>query len=223
MASRIQQFLSRLLEQGGFSIGQVRVLPDLVLHHVDDSPTDSALELLHGPESVRRLVLFDGEGKYRPLKSAPNLRRGWLLRVKDLPELRLALDAFYPAAVGLWCSWQAGEWQPVSWRQTVERQTGMYRVVGLITEEQSLNLIHQTCSTGCLRKILWPYACGHPHPDTTAADEILPPEQTGEIPLLCAEACNLLVAAGRPIVKAAQKAAAEAQAAGEVAGTSSSP
>jgi sirohydrochlorin cobaltochelatase len=213
MSGRISQFLSVLLERGGFTIGQVRVGSDLLLHHVKDAPADASLESFTRPEDVRKLVLLDDEGKYRPLKTAPNLRRGWLLRLESVEDLRLALDYFYPAAVGLWCAWQAGEWQPTPWRETVERQTGMYRVVGLITEEQSLELIGSTCRTGCLRRILWPYAQTAPHPDTVDPASLLSPEATGEIPLLCAEACNLLVAAGRPIVKAAQKAAAEAAAA----------
>ncbi|MFZ4775485.1 MAG: hypothetical protein ACOYM3_08995, partial [Terrimicrobiaceae bacterium] len=86
-----------------------------------------------------------------------------------------------------------GELVPVSLRSTVDRQTGMYRITGKITDAQGVELVKTLCKPGCLRCILWPV----PEQETASAVP-LPPQ---EIPLLCGEACNLFVAAARKVVK----------------------
>jgi len=220
MQSRIQALLEQALARGGFRIGQIQVHPDFSLHHIDDTPDDPGLRCSTDPTESRRIALWTDDNVYRPLKTAPNLPHGWILKLANLCDLRIALDYFYPAALGLWAAYAEDQLTPTDWRETVNRQTGMYRVVGLITNEQSLELIGSTCQreTGCLRRILWNLESGKPHPLTVQSrDFLLDLARETEIPLLCIEACNLLVAAGRPIVKAAQKAAAEAAAAAETA------
>jgi sirohydrochlorin cobaltochelatase len=214
MAHRIPALLQEKLAAGSFTLGQIRIHPDFSLHHSEDASDDAALEVHTDPAAARRLVLYDAKGAYRPLKTAPSLRRGWKLQLATLEEVHLALDTFYPAALGLWVSFRENQLTPTPWRETVNRQTGMYRIVGLITDDQSEALIATTCqsATGCLRRLLWPLEPGHPHSLTeTDPSKLLEKSQEAEVPLLCSEACNLLVAAGRPVVKAA-RAAAEATA-----------
>ena len=94
-------------------------------------------------------------------------------------------------------------------RETLARQTGMYRVAAKIGEEEANALVGNFCRSdgGCLRTILW-----QRDERGTIASTLLPPEkfnpqhdQTGSgaqmIPLLCQEACNLLVAKARKFVK----------------------
>ena len=84
-------------------------------------------------------------------------------------------------------------------RGTLSRQSGMYSVTRRLTDTQADAMVADYCR-GCLKHILWQLEPGHPF--TT-----LPPEETepagtpDTIPLLCAEACNLLVARAREIVK----------------------
>ncbi len=78
-------------------------------------------------------------------------------------------------------------------RETLDRQTGMYRVTQKLSDEQATALIQKNCQEGCLRKILWPVTA-----DQEAGPLIV---RENEIPLLCREACNLLVAAARKVVK----------------------
>lgn len=205
MQPSVEAYLTERIAAGGFRIGQVQVTRDLRLCHVDDDPFHPELEKFCNPADARMLVLYDSKGKYRPLKTAPNLRKGWLLELRSVAELHQALDHIYPAALGLWLGWKNNHLHPAPWRETINRQTGMYRVVGKITDEQSADLIASTCNsrTGCLREILWPIEEGKPHP-LTMPSPTAPLEQreaSGEIPLLCREACNLLVAAGRKVVK----------------------
>lgn len=206
MRSRILELLEDRLKEGSFQIGQLMVHPSFELHHIEDNRDDPALTVYKGPAAARRLVLYDQEGTYRPLKTAPNLAKGWLLCAGSLENLRLALDTFYPAALGLWLAFLERRLVVVPWRDTVNRQTGMYRIVGRITDEQSEELFASVCrgSPGCLRKILWGLEHHRHHQQTERQPEGLAGEaESGCIPLLCAEACNLLVAAGRPVVKAA--------------------
>lgn len=207
MSGGIEQFLEEKLLAGGFCIGEVRVRKDCSMHHLEDTDSESDLEEFTAASDAAAIALYDSSGKFRPLKSAPSLRRGWVLRLPGVDEVRLALDAIYPAALGLWVAWKKEQLPITSWRETVNRQTGMYRIVGKITDAQSEALIAKTCQreSGCLRRILWKVDAGNPHSLTVDNREfLLQLEKTGEIPILCREACNLLVAAGRPVVKAAQ-------------------
>jgi len=201
---RIHDLLALLLEQpDGFQIGQISVTPGFLLHHIDDAGQIGGLENHTSAEKARELCLYDAEGKFRPLKSAPNLPRGWLLTLSDLGQVRLALDYFYPAALGMWLDYLRGRLQPTDWRETVNRQTGMYRIVGKITDDQSDELIRKACdpTSGCLRTMLWKISPELPGPRTSHPDA--DPSQR-QVPVLCREACNILVAEGRKVVKAAQ-------------------
>ena len=63
-------------------------------------------------------------------------------------------------------------------------------------------MIADFCRTdgGCLKRILWPLAPGTPIP-SLPAEKTTAAAPANEMPLLCHEACNLLVARAREIVK----------------------
>ncbi len=197
------EFLHARLEAGGFRIGQVAVESDLSLRHVDDRGADG-LTAYSRPVDALELAKYDPAGAYRPLKSAPNLARGWELRLASVDDLRLALDFFYPAAVGTWVAFLHGEVTAVPLRETLGRQTGMYRVTQLMNDEQADELNRTACNseTGCLRRVMWPLAADRDAPLTESATAAREAGDANEIPILCVEACNLLVAAARPLGKA---------------------
>ncbi len=200
-----------------FLIGQILVQASAdgghVLRHRDDA--DSAVDALEphtDPEDAAALALYDDAGAYRPLKTAPNLRRGWRLAVPDAEGLRLALELFYPARLGAWRAFGAGRLDATPLRETLGRQTGMYRVTGKLTDEQADALIGRFCRSdgGCLRTILWRRDAAGSVASTRLPAEKFDPacdQATGEkagsdfAPLLCQEACNLLVAEARAVVK----------------------
>ena len=181
-------------------------------HRADADKPAEALTRYDDPEAAAGLAINDDAGTYRPLKTAPNLRRGWRLVVADAAGLRLAMEGFYPGRAGAWRSFRRREeaLKTTSLRETLNRQTGMYRVTGKLTAEQADALVGRFCRSdgGCLRTILW-----RRDPAGTVASTLLPPEkfdpaqdQTGRgepgvVPLLCQEACNLLVAEARKVVK----------------------
>jgi len=210
MMSYLSQAFTEWMVGGGREIGEIHIEPvesGFVLSHRDDvSRTD--VIAFSGAEAARDLAHFGEDGKFRPLKTAPNLRRGWKLHLADFGELRRALDYFYPAMLGVWLSQRRGRLVAVSLRDTLARQTGMYAVTKKITDAQAQTMIGSFCRTegGCLKRILWPLAPGVP---VTS----LPPEKfqaeapADTLPLLCHEACNLLVAQARQVVKKAEASA----------------
>ena len=197
--------LERWLLAGGKRVGQLSIAPAAPgwdLRHSDDAGRDD-LTAFSKCEDARTLANLDDAGAYRALKTAPNLRHGWRLALPDVHSVRLALDYFYPAMLGVWLAHGRGEVVPVELHDTLARQTGMYRITQKLTDEQAQRLIARQCrsNTGCLKTILWRIGAGVSVP-------LLPPEKfradaapADSLPLLCQEACNFLVAAARKMVK----------------------
>ena len=184
--------------------GEILIEPTndgFMVRHQEDAP-HSALTEFQGPEAARTLAHFDDAGNFRPLKTAPNLRHGWRLQLASLAELRRALDYFYPAMLGVWLSQQRGHLVPIPLRDTLARQTGMYTVTKKITDAQAQTMIAGFCRTdgGCLKLILWNISPRVPV-SSLPADKFEPAAESETLPLLCHEACNLLVAEARKIVK----------------------
>ncbi len=200
-----------------FLIGQIRVFASEngheLRHRTDADCAPETLASHHDPEDAAALALYDDAGAYRPLKTAPNLRRGWRLVLADAGALRLALGLFYPARMGAFRLFQEGRLAVTPLRDTLNRQTGMYRVTGKITDEQADALVGRFCRSdgGCLRTILWKRDAASMVPSMQLPPEKFDPmhDQCGGavemdvdfVPLLCQEACNLLVAEARAVVK----------------------
>lgn len=203
---------------GPFVVGQIQVASvgeeRVELRHRDDvgRPAEE-LELHEDPEDAAALALYDDAGVYRPLKTAPNLRHGWRMVLPMGKAVRLATDLFYPGRLGAWRLFLAGRLRTTPLRETLGRQTGMYRVTGKITDEQADALVGRFCRSdgGCLRTILWKRDAAGGVPSTALPPEKFDPwwDQVAGKPdqsercamLLCQEACNLLVAEARAVVK----------------------
>jgi sirohydrochlorin cobaltochelatase len=180
------------------------------------------LKVFRNAEDAIEIAKYDDDGNYRPLKTAPDLRHGWRLELETLEELRRALDYFYPGRLAVFNAWKKGGLQTRPLRETLDRQSGMYRVAAKISDSQIDDLVADFCRSngGCLRTILWKRdqegaiasaklpkekfdpgfdqvmaskPPGSPTPGTTAIP--------ATVPLLCQEACNLLVAECRKVVK----------------------
>ena len=199
MERTIPEFLWGHLSRGPCRLAEVLIRPDFTLRHFADADR-SGLERFSDPHDALLIARYDDDGNYRPLKTAPNLRHGWLLELGGLEDAVLALDFLYPAALGTAVASGRGELQPVDLRQTLARQSGMYAVVRKLSDSEATSLIDRFCDArrGCLRRILWSVSPGEPSP---AGQTGRAPASADEIPIYCAEACNLLVAAGREIVK----------------------
>ena len=181
-----------------------------------------ALHLIAGAPDAQdalEIAKLDDAGNYRPLKTAPNLRHGWRLEMATLDEVARALDYFYPGRLALFAAWKGEQLKTTALRETLDRQSGMYRVTSKISDAQINDLVGGFCRSdgGCLRTILWRRDASGSGASTrlpaekfdASHDQTLGPGSAtsattateATIPLLCQEACNLLVAECRKVVK----------------------
>ena len=205
-SSQREQRLAGLLANGRHRIGEVSIHGRFELtHHADVERHD--LQLFNTPLAAREIAMFDDAGNFRPLKSAPTLRRGWKLVLRDVQELRAALDFFHPAMLGVLDAHERGNLVAVNLRETLNRQSGMYAVTKKISDSAAGELIGNFCRSngGCLKTILWKIDSSSPITSLPASKFDPAANQLGDdvpaIPMLCHEACNLLVAEARKKVR----------------------
>src|SRR6266550_6396067 len=223
MADSIEEIFNGLAAP--FSLGQILVEKregaGFVLLHRDDASLDQ-LQTYRDAENAIEIAKYDDAGDYRPLKTAPDLRHGWQLELATVEELRRALDYFYPSRLAVFTAWKSGYLKTTALRETLDRQSGMYRVAVKISDPQINDLVADFCrsESGCLRTILWkrdqngviastklPKEKFDPVVDqaTALSQPGSPPPATAAalatVPLLCQEPCNLLIAECRKVVK----------------------
>ena len=193
-----------------------------VLSHRDDKTPDQ-LQVFRSAEDAIEIAKYDDAGNYRPLKTAPNFRHGWRLELDTLEQLRRALDYFYPGRLAVFAAWKSDKLQTTPLRETLDRQSGMFRVAAKISDSQIDDLVADFCRSngGCLRTILWKRNARGTVASTKLPKEKFDPSfdqasvcsrrpvgdarashsEAATVPLLCQEACNLLVAECRKAVK----------------------
>jgi 4Fe-4S iron-sulfur cluster binding domain/DR2241 stabilising domain len=172
------------------------------------------------PVNALEIAKRDDTGNYRPLHTAPNMRHDWRIIVFSLSGAIEGINAIYPGRLSVWRAWKTGRLKTTSLRATLNCQSGMYRVAAKISDDQIDNLVGDFCSSNgrCLRTILWrrdqsgappsnklpPQKFDPAFDQFRAGQEARPATApTACIPLLCQEACNLLIAACRETVKLA--------------------
>jgi len=210
-----------------FYFGQILVTKregtGFVLSHRDDASLNQ-LQTHRDAENAIEIAKYDDAGNYRPLKTAPNLRHNWRLELATVEELRRALDYFYPSRLTVYAAWKTGYLKTTALRETLDRQSGMYRVAAKISDPQINDLVADFCrsDSGCLRTILWKRDRDGVIPSTKLPREKFDPvydqvmaacslraagdsrashSEAATVPLFCQESCNLLVAECRKVVK----------------------
>ncbi len=184
----LQKFLSR--PPGIWRMGDVAILPDLDAVHWEDRDADfSSLRLLRSYDELCEWVLLDAQGRFRPLRAAPTLRRGWRFHADQVCDLDEALSYLYPAGMANYALQNWSELTVTPWLETAERQTGRFRVVRELGDDGVRELAAQVCDRGCLKRRLW----------SPCRQEVAP--APNEIPLLCPEACNYFVSKAREKLK----------------------
>lgn len=208
--------LRDLVRNGIRRVGEIDILNDLhghayvLCHYLDAERAANegfgGLTMHTGAANARALSIHADDGSFRFIKAQVNLKRGWVLVLADDEDLRLALDHFYPASVGLELARRKGVLEVEHLRDKLNRQTGMYRYARSISDEGAQQLVEQVCGPAhnCARRILWQLDADTPLADNEASRYNGIVGNLGEshaIPLLCREACNHFVAECRKAAK----------------------
>ena len=158
------------------------------IRHAEDrsvDPTD--LDTYHDPVAARELSTYDDRGRYRPLRTAPSLVSGWCFPDLDGTDAVETLDTIYPASIANWSLEREGALDITHWRETADRQTGIYGIVEELPPEAVEWMAESCCvDSQCLKRREWEYDEGH---------ELEADGGTGAFP--CREPCSLVVAAAR--------------------------
>ena len=193
---------------------------ELVFAQIRIRRSETGFELRHGEDrecapktlrliseiEIRPWTQFTASGAFRPLKSAPNLQAGWRLMAGDETKLGFALNQFYPGAIADWFAAKLSGVAPTNYRHFTNRQTGMYRITAMLTDEQGAPMVRACCHKNfCLKQRLW--TIGDLTPDL--------PEEKSLIP--CLEPCAILLEFARKAMRLEQ-----AEAAGENISTNES-
>jgi hypothetical protein len=174
---RFGQVLVRRLPSGGYE-----------LRHAADRNAEG-LAPYDDPRAARELARLTETGEHRPLKSSPNLRRGWVIWVPDAVGLGIAMNYFYPAGVVHWHLHREGKLEITNYRENAARQSGIYKRIQHLSDEGVQNAAKACCEDAvCLKKTLW-------NVDVETPLEMNRGE--GEIP--CPEPCSVFVSFARRV------------------------
>lgn len=211
--------LEQLIDQGFRQIGQIAILSQLSPDHrftlCHEQNRDSVIAAAGNPQGYRHSVdpydardisTYADDGEYRFTKGQTNLRSGWVMHLKDLAQLHVAIEGFYPASFSIWLAQQRGTLEVQNLREKLQRQTGMYRFARSISDQGAQELVRAVCGPAhqCAKKILWQIDEQIPLEDSEASrfngigSGLSEPSA---IPLLCREACNHFVAECRKASK----------------------
>jgi len=164
------------------------------LRHIADR--DAAAESLRtlAVNELRALAQFTEDNEFRPLKSSPNLRRGWRATAAGAQEVGAALERLYPGSVPDWFAARRPLPPVTSYRDITGRQSGMYRITALLDDVGVSGVIGECCAARCcLKRRLWTVA--GMAPDRPQEKSIIP----------CLEPCAVLLDAARKAVRSEQQ------------------
>jgi 4Fe-4S iron-sulfur cluster binding domain/DR2241 stabilising domain len=176
----------------GRVFGQVVVRPvpphGYSLRHADEA-RDKGLRVSEDPRAAREIARLTEGGEYRPLKSSPNLRRGWELSLEDARSLVTAINYLYPAGVVHWYLNREERLDLTSFRENAARQSGIYKRVQRLTDQGVIDAAIACCEDSvCLKKTLW---------DVDEDTPLDVDRGEGEIP--CPEPCSIFVSFARRV------------------------
>jgi len=164
------------------------------LRHVEDrSVLPDSLRRL-GIADLRKTAIFDTAGDFRPLRTAPDLVRGWICDCKTSQELWRAIQEIYPSSIPDWYAAQQTPIPVTNYREFTHRQSGMYRITQFLTDAQAGQVISACCNPRfCLKRRFW--SVGDLPPDSAERKSAIP----------CLEPCALLLELARKAARIEQE------------------
>ena len=170
------------------------------LRHVADVGVSSEKLALQPPESAHAIAQISEDGSFRPLKSSPDLRRGWLILARSDLEIETALNGFYPGFIPDLFALQTSTPPITHYRAFANRQTGMYRITTFLTDPEAFAMSRKCCSARyCLKRRLW------------SVEGLSADQSEGKSLIPCLEPCAILLEYARKVVRMSQREAVPAQ------------
>jgi len=128
------------------------------------------------------------------MKSSPNLPNGWRLPLSNEEELQIALDQFYPNAIADWFAFQSTQPPITNYREFTNRQSGMYRITTMLSDEQVAPVARAGCHRRfCLKQRLW------------TVEGLAPDDAAQKSLIRCLEPCAVLMEFARAVVRLEQQ------------------
>jgi hypothetical protein len=163
------------------------------IRHQADQASDSTPLQPFSRTQLRELAQRTATGEFRPLRSAPDLQRGWKVEVTTLAELEEALNLIYPGSVADWFAAESGV-RATNYREFTNRQSGMYRITQMLTDAQAQRVARACCHPRfCLKQRLW-----------TVGQEVAEREE-GAPTIACLEPCAILLEMARKAMRIEQE------------------
>jgi hypothetical protein len=162
------------------------------LRHVEDRSVEGLKRC--SLKELRALAQFTTAGAFRPMKSAPTLRRGWQWVAPNSSALAEGLDTLYPGALADWFAADQPESSVTDFRAFMDRQTGMYRTAAMLSDPQAARVTAACCAPSlCLKRRLW--TVPGLEPDAPGGKSLIP----------CLEACALFLEFARKAMRIEQE------------------
>jgi hypothetical protein len=147
------------------------------VRHLQDQDVGEQLRGVANLDELEEVVRWDGQGKYRPLRSEGNLVSGWQYHANSVREFLEAMEVIYP---GLWGNaevWRDGKLKFQTWDEALVKQTERVRNKVVKTGDLPRRVIEENCKKRCLKTVFW------------AGER--PVDEAKAIPMLCTGPCGM--------------------------------
>ena len=147
------------------------------VRHLQDQDVGGQLRGVANLDELEEVVRWDGQGKYRPLRSEGNLVSGWQYHANSVREFREAMEVIYPGLWGNAEAWGDGRLKFQTWDEALAKQTERVRNKVALAGDLPRRVIDENCKKRCLKTVLW------------AGEK--PVDREAKMPMLCTGPCGM--------------------------------
>jgi len=148
-----------------------------VVRHIQDQDAVEQLLSVGTLDELEEVVRWDGQGKYRPLRSEGNLVSGWRYDANSGTEFREVMEVIYPGMWGNAEAWKNGKLKFQAWDDALAKQTERVRNKVSRTGDMPRSVIEKNCKKRCLKTVVW------------AGEKTV--NRDAKMPMLCTGPCGM--------------------------------
>lgn len=160
--------------------------------HVADRNSTNKLTRLTTVEEVLKWSETTNSGENRPLKTAPDLKSGWVISETSIEMFVKKIDALYPNVLQDTVDYYTATNTPLDFRSLIASMENCTGFANQVTDAQINKVMRDQCFRGCLRRIAWGI-------DNKCPVSKLPPPQSA-IPAVCNRACEFALEATKQLI-----------------------